>query len=251
MKLKKVLELYRGIAVSEREIGKVIQNIHNVGLDVGQGHWVLMVNDLRNEVDFSKWVRDPELTTEVTRKKDFEIETFAATGDLETSLFYACKHNRMTEKTEGVIVKFTTSLENIFVDGRDFLYTVFSMFDAKDRSEEHRKRVRETLGHLYGPEIFQYFDEATKTPQHKYRRRIALVDLAVNDPQVVIFHASNRIWISGRYGTWFRSSFLVKGKAPPSKIVSVNHVDCVAAVIEKGIPPFETPESYINLYDLI
>jgi len=125
------------------------------------------------------------------------------------------------------------------------------MFDAKDKSEVYRKRVRETLGHLYGPKIFQYFDEAAKMSHHNYKRRMALVDLAINDPKVVVFHATNKIWINGRYGTWFRSSFLVKGKIPPSQIVSVNHVDCVTAVIKRGIPPFEIPKSYVSLDDLV
>jgi hypothetical protein len=67
----------------------------------------------------------------------------------------------------------------------------------------------------------------------------------------VIAHKKNKTWINGRYGTWFRHSFLIEGKIPPDDIVTVGHVKCDKIVFDREIPPFVISESYISLHDLI
>jgi len=240
--------LYRGIATSNTMIGKVIQKILVKGLFVGQGNWILRAPDLCH-TDLHELIHDPTLSTTMTRER--EAETFAATGDYDTALYYACKHNQTKENTEGILIEFSVPINRIFVDGRDFLYTVFQGFDARNDSETHKKKVKNILRRIFGSAITPYIDEVFKTPRENQSRRIALVDIAINDRNVIVVHKKNKIWINGRYGTWFCSSFLVEGKIPPEDIVKVEHVKCAEIVLKKQIPPFVIPDSYVSLSSLV
>lgn len=204
-----VLTYYRGIAVPIARVDEVIQNIYKKGMYVGQGRWVLVVPDLRG-TNLSELVRNLELNITITRKK--VVETFAATGDYDTALFYACKHNQTKENTEGIIIEFNASLDRVFIDGRDFLYTVFQGYDYRKKSEIHKRTIKCILTKIYGLSIIPYVDEVFKTPHENQNRRIALVDVLVNDKRCVIAHKKNKMWINGRYGTWFRHSFFDRRK---------------------------------------
>lgn len=239
---------YRGITVSIEKVDKIIQKIFKQGISVGQGRWMLTVPDLRG-VDLLKLIQDPKLNTSITRKKS--INTFAATGDYNSALFYACKHNRTEENTEGVIIEFNVSLNRVFIDGRDFLYSVFQWYNRQNKGEMNKKHIKQILIKIYGSGIIPYVNQVFKTPYENQNRRIALVNVAVNDKKCVISHKKNKIWINGRYGTWFRSSFLIEGKIPPDDIVNVEHVKCDKIVFDRKVPPYVTPDFYISLRDLI
>ena len=47
-----------------------------------------------------------------------------------------------------VVVSFETAIENAIIDGKDFLYAVFQLWDREGRT--HLERVRATLSTLYG-----------------------------------------------------------------------------------------------------
>lgn len=242
------LTFYRGIAVPTFKVNATIKKIYDNGLCVGQGNWVLLAADLRAS-DLSKLICDPKLDITITRKKC--VETFAATGDYETALFYACKHNQTEENTEGIIVEFVANVDKVFVDGRDFLYTIFQWFDKKDTSQQQKVKIKKVLKKIFGPYIIRYITEVFKTPRENQGRRIALTDIAINDRKIVLAYMKNKIWINGRYGTWFRNSFLIEGSIPPEDIVKVQHVECRKIVLQRRVPPFIVPEFYISLQNLI
>jgi hypothetical protein len=87
------------------------------------------------------------------------------------------------------------------VDGRDFLYTVFTLWDR--RGDSHLGLVREALAILFGKAILKYFDQAKGVLDE----RIGHCDLAIHDMDVLRAHYSNSIVIEGRYDTRFNSSF--------------------------------------------
>jgi hypothetical protein len=242
------LTLYRGITTPISKVDDVIKKIRKQGLFVGQGNWILLAADLRH-ANLKELVHNPNLTITITREK--HVETFASTGDYETALYYACKHNRVAECTEGVVIEFTVPIDRVFVDGRDFLYTVFQGFDSRDKSEKHKEEVKNILKRIFGSGILPYVNELFKTSHENQSRRIALVDIIINDRRIIVAHKKNRIWINGRYGTWFRNSFLVEGKIPPEDVVNVEHVKCEEIVFKRNLPPFVIPKSYIKLDDLI
>lgn len=67
-----------------------------------------------------------------TRKK--ETETIRA--DKDTALYYAFVHNRKEENTEPLLIEFEASITDVWIDGRDFLYTVFGLWDRTTSSIE-------------------------------------------------------------------------------------------------------------------
>ena len=125
------------------------------------------------------------------------------------------------------------------------------LFDRKNQCKAHKRKVRNILRRLYGKAIIPYVNTVFKIPRENYNRRMALVDLVINDEEVILAHRKNKMWINGRYGTWFRSSFLVSGKIPPEHILSVEYVKCNEIVWKLKIPPFVIPEKYISLRDLV
>ena len=70
---------------------------------------------------------------------------------------------------------------------------------------------------------------------------VPLCDLAVQDNAVVRDHAANRLVIAGRYGTRFRSAFLVRLPVTADRITGVR-------VIETA---FEPPEADVSLDDCL
>jgi len=128
--------------------------------------------------------------------------------------YYAVRHNRNESDgvNHGLVIKFLAPLNNVSVDGRDFLYN--SIFrDAKSRAQ------RELACRLFGERVGVYLDRAMASQEYSYR--FAMCDLAIQDDEVVLAHARNRIVIGGRYNTIFKSAFFVKLPIPPADIISV------------------------------
>lgn len=101
------------------------------------------------------------------------------------------------------------------VDGRDFLYTVFTLWDRRDDS--HLELVREALATLFGKAILKYFDQAKGV----FNERIGHCDLAIHDMDVIRAHYSNPIAIEGRHDTRFNSSFQFLDKVSPLRVRNI------------------------------
>ena len=105
--------------------------------------------------------------------------------------------------------------EEAYLDGRDFLYTVFQMGNPE--------RARPIVERLFGSAILRYADRAWATKRGDHQR-IAICDLAVQDDDVIHAHAKNTMVIGGRYDTQFCSAFMVRMPIPSERIVSVEQV---------------------------
>ena len=237
------MRFFRGIAVSESEVSKTIKNIRKKGLHAGDGRWIVLAPDLKkglqDAVKLSKLISDNNLSIERTRRK--EAETICACGDRDSALYYACVHNRTEEKTEPILIEFKAPIEDIWIDGRDFLYTVFGLWDRTTSSKEQKNKVKNVLSIIFGKELLPYLQQVFQTPKDNSKKRIALVDLAINDHKIIKSHSKNIIWIRGRYRTLFKSAFLVRSPVPPSNIISVQ------------IPEdsFSYPKEYVNLSEIL
>jgi hypothetical protein len=74
------------------------------------------------------------------------------------------------------VITLELALEEVIIDGKDFLYTVFQRWDCDGTS--HRNRVRENLSTLFGPAMLGWFDRACR--EADTMARIGLCDLAVS-----------------------------------------------------------------------
>jgi hypothetical protein len=147
----------------------------------------------------------------------------------QTPVTYACArfddaafYARPTKGAPKVIA-FECALDDVAVDGRDFLYTVFQLWDREGTG--HLDRVRRTLATLFGEAILPWFDRASRLDRRDQQSaRIGLCDLATCDLAVIEAHHRNATAIVGRYGTCFRSAFAVPQKVDPADVVAVEDV---------------------------
>ena len=99
------------------------------------------------------------------------------------------------------IVEYDIPWESLKIDGRDFLHAVFALWDRK--GDEHRDRVRQTLGEIFGRALLKYFDLANGD----LSERIGLCELATYDLDVIQAHHANAIEIRGRSSMRHCSAF--------------------------------------------
>lgn len=187
------LRLYRGIAVQEDAAEPVMDAIRRDGLVV-EGRFCsgLAVANLKPRLA-DLW-RSSTLTMEMTRPEDLPALPRIC-ADRGSAMYYACSHNRKGDHTASILIEFDADLEHIVVDGRDFLYTVMQLGNPA--------ASREPLERPFGAAVLRYADRAWSIPRSDHKARIACCDLAVQDDEVVRAHAIH-----------------------PSKIVSVERVDC-------------------------
>ena len=175
----------------------------------------MLAGDLKLRID-EIW-RQPTITLADTRPEAPEPSWVCACAEEAGALYYACCHNKSAEKDTPILIVFDAELSEAIVDGRDFLYTLFQLGDPD--------RARPVVERIFGSPILRYIDRAWSKEKDKQKERIALCDLAVQDEAVVLAHAKNNTVIGGRYGTRFRSAFLVTSPVGPERIVDVRTVE--------------------------
>ncbi len=143
---------------------------------------------------------------------DFPV--ICACGDRIGANYYAQKHNQNAKEnlTKGLVIKFRSKIEDLQVDGRDFLYNF--VFQAECNAKQQMWACK-----LFGDPLKRYLERAIANPNSNYK--IAMCDLAVQDEGVISAHAKNEIVIGGRYNTIFQSAFMVKTPIIPSNILAI------------------------------
>lgn len=211
------LTLFRGIAVARERATDVVASIHSAGIRGDEGWWHFGVEDVRDRI--STLFHKEDLSTTDTRHPDLNsYKSICACGDELGASYYALIHNRHREVDEAsYVVKFTAPLESVSVDGRDFLYTCFQLWDR--HSADNYEMQGKALARLFGPAILKYFVKAASSQEQQLR--IAMCELACQDQEIVLAHAKNLHVIRGRYGVVFRSAFFVRVPIEPSQIVDV------------------------------
>lgn len=202
-----MLTFYRGLAVPRTSADTVMADIRTRGLhEYGRSYNLFHQLLAEPEALFSKH----DLTTEDTRGKDLPAEpAICACGEEEGAAHYAWRHNRHGEDDTPVMVSFEAPLEDVAVDGRDFLYVAFQL-GVPDRA-------RDVLRRVFGPRVLRYAERAWGRKDGQYD--IAMCDLAILDPEVIAAHHANRTVVGGRHRTVFRSAFTVRMPVEPRRIL--------------------------------
>jgi len=219
------LELYRGIAVPQDKVAEVTRNIRVSGIIGNEGRKFIGTR-LRPYIE--QLFNRHNLSIKDTREGYEEFPTVAFADELG-AYYYALRHNYRKDYVPLVIrAKIDINKKDVHVDGRDFLYTVFGMWDKRNLVKTYGKDkayqiVSSTLKTIYGEKILRYFNKAAQTDDYNYR--IALCDLAINDLDVVLAHANNKIVIRGRWHVVFKSAFFVETPITPDEILEVFQPD--------------------------
>lgn len=218
----KTLILWRGITVRREEAEHVIEKIKCDGLKGDEGFWRFTGWELRPSIE--DLINKPDLSTKDTREgyREFPVIAFA---DELGAYYYAFIHNYKEGSVPIIIkIKVDISRKYIYVDGRDFLYPVFGLWDKKNLAKKYGvsqafNKVLSVLKNIYGDKIEVYFRKVVEVNDPNYR--IAMCDLAVHDLDVVLGHYRNKIVIRGRYHVTFRSAFFVEAPIQPSEIIDI------------------------------
>ncbi|MEM2570053.1 MAG: hypothetical protein QXT67_08995, partial [Candidatus Bathyarchaeia archaeon] len=169
-----------------------------------------------------------DLTKRDTREGYPEFPAIAFADELG-AYYYALHHNYKPGYVPLVIrARLDIQKKYIYIDGRDFLYTVFGLWDKKDLVkiygvEKAYYMVSEVLKKVYGSKVLKYFERTLQVQDSDYR--IAMCDLAVHDLDIVLAHACNKIVIRGRYNVTFRAAFFVEAPIKPEEIVEIFEPD--------------------------
>ncbi len=111
-----------------------------------------------------------------------------------------------------VLMEIRVPIDRLAVDGNDFLFTIFSHGDPK--------KARPVVQRAFGAAALTYAERAWATPKGD-EARIALCDLAVLDPDVILHHHANQFALLGRYGTAFSSAFSIRLPILTGEVVRV------------------------------
>jgi hypothetical protein len=232
------LRLYRGITVSEKEADSIIEDIKSNGLDHNTNQiWGSFVwKNLKNNLDIlyqkevltrddtesaSIWVK----TKNGGHREYIEGDKSICFADKQGAKYYATKQNVTEELTVPLLITVDLELDNIAIDGRDFLYTVFGFIDPNDSTKT--KRQAEKLKLLFGYKMEKYIEKIIKHPKSD---RFAICDLAINDNEIIIEHSKNQKVIGGRYNTIFKSAFFGKVPIKPNSIIDIERITNVSDI---------------------
>jgi Luciferase-like monooxygenase len=182
-----VLTLFRGISVQSSERHKVINSIRSYGLQGNEGVSSFSTPDVKAvRTELERLFHNPQLLIEGTAQSG-GFRGIGACGGAIGAEFYAARHNVTQQNDQGSVIEFSSLLDSIYVDPRDFLCAVFQMWDAESR--KRRKEQHRALTDLYGPSIGRYFEAACNTTEHDLR--IAMCNVAGFDREVVLAHHRN------------------------------------------------------------
>ncbi len=193
--------LYRGIRVSADQRDEVVR-AHMRG-ELGprpDAGFTYLFNRL-SEQERTRLSALEDLTLEMTRPSDTpDTGWIFATGDLMGAEHYAFHHGGgVIAPDVPLVVELEADLDALVIDGRDCLYTL--------SSAQHLPAVRSAILSIYGPACIRIIEPATGRDT---RETIARVDLACQDPDVVRHHLAHEGVVSGRHGTLYRSSVMLR-----------------------------------------
>ena len=204
----RTLRLFRGIAVPASSKADTIKEIIETGLTKEKREWCIKEG---RGLPLDPLFRKVDLSTVDTRQESLNRRVVCCCGTVEGAAYYAWHHNRTPENDTPILIEFHHTLDDVGVDGKDFLYTAFQIGVPS--------KARDVLVQVFGRKVLKYAEAAWDCDDND--RRIAFCDLAVLDPEVVTSHYENRTTILGRGGTTFESAFNVSLPVLPESIVRV------------------------------
>lgn len=228
--------MYRGIAVSSQNADEVIATIKSRGLPGDEGtQWRSTMPSVRKIRDRLDFLYEKSDLSKDDIYQDAERLGVDAAGSSIGGEYYAAKHNRSWEDDQPIVIVFDVDVDKVAVDCRDFLCTVFQLWDRAP--EDWWSFQDAVMTDVFGSGILRYFGSAREA--NEQQRRIAMCNLACFDLDVVVAHHANRKVIAGRYGTVFTSAFSVEA---PVESESIRDVYAVSA--------FHQPTVDVSLDDM-
>jgi hypothetical protein len=212
-----MLTFYRGIAVARDKAEADVASIRSGGMRGDEGRWQFSLEALRDRTE-ALFQKEDLSTTDTQGADSSPYKAICACGDELGASYYALVHNVCMDSDErSYVIEFAAPADHVSIDGRDFLYTCFQLWDRE--STDYYDAQCKALDHLFGSAILRYFQKAARSQDQQFR--IAMCDLACQDPDVIRAHIKNTITIEGRYQVVFRSAFFVRVPIEASQILDI------------------------------
>jgi hypothetical protein len=218
------MRFYRGLNLDNAEIEFIRQQ---GDCNVAVGSWLLkpLIDHHNLSVDEieKKILLEPHDIERYNRnsKDNLDLGKYVTGCILGASVY---SHDS-SEKQEHVIVELETNLDNVFIDGRDFLYNAFPKLIKQDNIAINLKN---NLVDAFGIKIIQYVEMAKQLEKDQHfdvkesDKLWRLIDYICLDTDIIQSHWENKgILIQGRFSTRFFSSFAVIGGIKPEMIIDI------------------------------
>ena len=200
---------YRGINVSDVN---QIEGIREKGIIGTEGeNWDVNFRECLksfSEINIKDYSNSNELFPEAETKAIFGC------GDEYGAAYYAHIHNKGNLPT---IIKFQADIDEFYIDGRDFLYTIFQLWDRNGKN--NFSKASQILVSIFGSKISNYFDCCFDEPDSM--RRIIYCNYACFDNDIKLAYLNNQQITKGRHNTHFKSSFVIKAPIDKNDIIDI------------------------------
>lgn len=188
--------LFHGIALAPERADEVEEDIRLHGLRPPPGSRHYPVTRFSRE-EAARLSGLPDLDRESTRPEDApRTDWVFACGDQPGAEVYASRGVWQVDEPVRLMVEVEVDLDALVVDGNDFLHRIAMLVEDAE--------ARDAIGIVYGPACVEHVLRGRGQPKGVPAR----VDLACQDPEVVLHHLGNKAVVAGSHGTRFRSSFM-------------------------------------------
>jgi len=215
------LILHRGISTSEIDAEETVRFIKDRGFSGKEGIWNFNIPNIAVVREKLETIFLAEHPTKDDIFGDTPFGGICACGDKIGACYYALKHNRSQEKPIAILITFEASIDDVYIDPRDFLCSAFQFWDRETTSLKDKQAS--ILKDVYGNGVLRYFERCTSTSNQQ--TRITMCNLASFDTRVIEDHYLNKKIIGGRYGVMFCSAFFVK---TPVVVSAIKHCEIIS-----------------------
>lgn len=221
------MKLYRGLNLSNSEIEFIKMNGDS---DLEKGAWLLKPrinhHNLSAQNVIEKILQEPE---NIERYSSRNSKNILDVGKYVTGCYLGASiySNDSSKKENNVNIIVNVNLENIFIDGRDFLYTAIPKII---REQSIDPKFLNKLSACFGSKILDYIELSNKYSKQLILKDgnllLRLVDYICMDKTIIKSHyKNNKILIKGRHSTRFFSAFAIIGGILPDMILEIKKSD--------------------------
>jgi hypothetical protein len=209
---------YRGLNLNQTEIGFIYQN---GDMEANKGQWLLKPTLNQHNMSVDDVLDRISVEPNDIKRYDRDSDSLSKVGKYVTACFEGASiySNDSNEKQKHVVISINANIEDVFIDGRDFLYTIIPVLI---RNMELNSTLSNKLALAFGEKIVEYIEKGRQIGNRESNIIFRFVDYICMDKTIIESHYNNdTVLIQGKYSTKFFSAFAVTGGVLPSMIKDI------------------------------
>jgi len=242
-----MMKFFRGLNLDKFEIEFIKTN---GDCDINKGAWLskpAISHHNLDVIDIIELLKNESDTIERYAKESNDILKFGkyVTSCFEGASIYSNDHHN---KEQNIVLEIESNIENVFIDGRDFLYVVIPKL-IKNRYDLNLQLTNKMID-AFGEKIVDYIKLGQVLANRNQNILFRLVDYICMDKTIIKAHYdNNKILIIGRYSTKFFGAFAIIGGINASMINKIKKAKNInretpISLIKENINTIELREIY-------